>query len=504
MFRLRHTLFLLALGSFAGIPWLAAAMPEVRPVADSEVVIGTLLAVPDAEPYGETFQWPTGLLTALKDAEIDDTLQLQGFPVAPGERLPVRLQRRQIYAEGSTLLLMGDAGSTPVPRSRRHYFRGRSAGDPRLGVALSVDPDGGDIRGLLLGPDGRSYEILLSPENPREHLLRHVKRAEDEAGTTLQAHCDADVLPGGTTAAVPKAAVLKAGGPMALEDEAAGPSRSHRQVGSSQLGIPQLTAVVAIDTDNEFHHLKFGNDITAATDYMADLFNEMNVMYERDVALQLLIGDTFLRLDTDNPPTYDDDPFDNTDSPASPAALNEFGTFWQNNLSSVDRVFAMLLSGKSSASNSASGIAWVDGYCESQNTGGGYSVNQIFRGNFPIINDARLVGHELGHNHGSPHTHCYNPPLDECSNLGTGCYDGSNGFNCPPEGPGTVMSYCNFSASSCGQNRLEFHPIVMMNIDLFVAAHTFNGCIEPFEDPTSLFADGFEAGSSAGWDDTTP
>lgn len=494
MLRLRQTLILLTLGALVGAPSFAAPLLSVEWISDSEVPVGTLLSAPEAEPYGESFQWSAGLLAALTAADLDDILQLQGFPVAPGERLTVQLQRRQIYAEDSAIHLLGKGATTTLPRSRRSYFRGRSIDDPHLRVALSIDPENGEVRGLLLGPDGRHYEILVAPETPGQHLLRHVKRAEEEAGTTLQAHCDADVLPGGTTAAAPKIPFPKS----------APVSNQGRHGAFSELGLPTLTAVVAVDTDNEFHHLKFGNNTTAATDYVADLFNEMNIMYERDLALQLLIGDTFFRLDTDNPPTYDDDPFNNVDSPASPAALDEFGIFWQNNMSAVDRVFAMLLSGKSSASNSASGIAWIDGYCESQNTGGGYSVNQIFRGNFPIINDARLVGHELGHNHGSPHTHCYNPPIDECSSIGTGCYDGSNGFNCPPEGPGTVMSYCNFSASNCGQNRLEFHPVVMSNLALFVAAHTFAGCIEPLVDPDELFSDGFEAGSSAGWDSAVP
>lgn len=485
MSKLRSLLILLSVGCFIVQGALATGATTETVAADSEVALGTLLsASEDIPPYGETFRWPDGLISDLTDASVDDVLTLQGFPVAPGERLAVRLQRFELYAEDSTLYVVRDGVSTPSPRSQRRFFRGRSVDEPKLAVALSLDANSRQARGLLLGPDGQNYEILPSSEVMGQHLLRHVRRAAEEAGTSLQAHCDADILAGGTTVGTVPSEL--------------------RLPRTSDLGVALLTAVVAVDTDNEFNHLKFGNDTTAATDYIADLFNEMNTMYERDVNLRLLIGDTFLRLDLDSSPTYNDDPYDNTDSPASSAALNEFGNFWQSNMSSVDRVFAMLLSGKSSSSNSASGIAWVDGYCESQNTGGGYSVNQIFRGNFPIINDARLVGHELGHNHGSPHTHCYSPPIDECSNIGSGCYDGSNGFNCPSGGPGTVMSYCNFSASGCGPNRLEFHPVVIANIDLLIAAHTFAGCIEPLVDPGEVFTDGFASGGTANWDDTVP
>lgn len=459
-----------------------------RVIEDSEVAAGQQLRSEEAGLFGEIFQWPAGARTALADAEVGSTLILQGFPVAPGERLRTQLRRYDLYAPEARTHLITSGQSSPsreLPRTRRLHFRGHSLDDPSLRVALSFDPDTAHVKGILVGPDGHRYEILAAPDTPGSHLLRDSRHAERQANVELQAHCDADILPGGTSSARPAA-------DQTLQQKV------------EALGVPVLTAVVAIDTDNEFHHLKFNNDTTAATDYIADLFNEMNVMYERDVLLRLLIGDTFFRLDTDSPPTYDDDPFNNTDSPASAAALNEFGTYWQNNQSAVERVFALLLSGKSSASNSASGIAWVDGYCETQNTGGGYSVNQIFRGNFPVINDARLVGHELGHNHGSPHTHCYNPPIDECSSIGNGCYDGSNGFNCPPEGPGTVMSYCNFSASNCGPNRMDFHPTVIAQVGGLIVVHTFPGCIEPLVAPGTVFFDGFELGNVTNWSNSVP
>ena len=59
--------------------------------------------------------------------------------------------------------------------------------------------------------------------------------------------------------------------------------------------------------------------------------------------------------------------------------LNEFGAYWAANYNTVNRVFAQLLSGKSSADNSSSGIAWLDGYCEKQSTGGGYSIFEPFK-----------------------------------------------------------------------------------------------------------------------------
>src|SRR5690606_38702621 len=59
-------------------------------------------------------------------------------------------------------------------------------------------------------------------------------------------------------------------------------------------GVPR-GAVVAIDTDNEFMNLRFGNDTGAAANWIADLFATMNLMYIDDLNVRLLQGTTFLR-----------------------------------------------------------------------------------------------------------------------------------------------------------------------------------------------------------------
>jgi hypothetical protein len=258
--------------------------------------------------------------------------------------------------------------------------------------------------------------------------------------------------------------------------------------------------VIAVDTDNEFHYKKFANDLGDATTWIADLFLAMNVMYERDLSLRLLQGDTFLRRDLDDPPTYNDDPWTGG-SGASSSHLTEFGSYWSANYGAVDRVLAMLLSGKSTSGFSSSGIAWLDGYCEFQSTGGGYSVSQVFWEDIPVTSDVRVVGHELGHNFGSPHTHCYSPPVDTCYNAQSGCYSGA--VSCPPGGSGTLMSYCHFSPPSgaaCGSNLIEFHPTVVTNIEGYIAAH-YPACIEPF---SAIFADGFESGDTSAWSSAVP
>ncbi len=248
-----------------------------------------------------------------------------------------------------------------------------------------------------------------------------------------------------------------------------------------------LEAVLAIDTDTELLSQKFSNNTTAAANYVADLIAAMNVMYSRDLDVTLLQGTTYLRTGSD--------PYSqNSGGGASSSELSEFGNYWKSNYSSVDRALAAMLSGKSPSSNSASGIAWVGGLCS---TNYGYSFSKVFKSNY-LSGDAKLVGHELGHNFGSPHTHCYNPPIDQCYNQ-SGCYSGAT--SCPSGGAGTVMSYCHITG--CGST-LDFHPSAV-NLILTNHVNPATGvCIfEASGGGNQIFSDGFSSGGFDAWSESS-
>jgi hypothetical protein len=83
---------------------------------------------------------------------------------------------------------------------------------------------------------------------------------------------------------------------------------------------------------------------------------------------------------------------------------------------------------------------------------------------------------------GSSHTHCYNPPVDNCYNGESGCYSGTP--QCPASGKGTVMSYCHVggpSGAGCGSNQ-EFHPTVQALLEGRLATEMADGCIAPYSD----------------------
>jgi len=259
-------------------------------------------------------------------------------------------------------------------------------------------------------------------------------------------------------------------------------------------------ATVAVDTDSPFMSKLFADDTTKASDWIASLFNVMNVMYQRDLQVSLYQGTTFYCTSGCS------DPYTGANHvPADQTDLNIFGTYWQNNHAGVARAFAILLSGQEpSTSNScaASGFASIRQYCQKA-AGGSYSVNQVCT-NIKIdphaTFDARIVGHEIGHNFGPYHTHCTNVAtggaptgsntIDQCYASEPGCYSGPT--SCPAAGAGTIMSYCNFtSASGCAagtQDLLQFHPTNITKLDAYIASAP-NGCLTTND---IVFVNGFE------------
>src|SRR5947207_3001027 len=119
------------------------------------------------------------------------------------------------------------------------------------------------------------------------------------------------------------------------------------------------------------------------------------------------------------------------------------------------------------------GVAYVDVLC---NASYGYGVSQV-DGAFDLsqpsqIWDALVFSHELGHNFGSPHSHCYSPPIDRCYNQEAGCYSGS-----VVASRGTVMSYCHLLAGGLSNIDMVFGDVVSTRIGQSVAAASCLGTV---------------------------
>ncbi len=384
----------------------------------------------------ELFSFAEGLVPSLIGAPFEREVEISLFPVAPGVRADVVIARREIYAPDAKILRVDHGVATELPRSRWIFFWGATAGDPSTRVFLSLDPDLGQIRGFADGPKGTwDFQPYAS------------------AGDGRMLIAPPEFFQKGPKPSAPAWACGENEGPGFLAFPPVEATPRVGEVGPNAISTLH-SIVLAVDTDNEFMLNKASNNATTANNYIASLIAAMSAIYERDFLVRLLQGTTILRFSTTA------DPFvQNSNGNAAFAELQEFSNYWSANQSGVSRGLAMMMSGKQPSSNSASGIAWLNGLCS---TGTGYSFNKVFGPATAISNDARLVGHELGHNFGSPHTHCYSPPIDNCFNLEGGCYAG--GTSCPAASTingvtnvrGTIMSYCHVLGGCSAAS--VFHP----------------------------------------------
>jgi hypothetical protein len=402
---------------------------------------------------------------------VENGVHVFDWPVAPGERDEVVLTRHDVYAPGAVVWEVGRKGQRRLPRSPLVFFWGQAIDDPDVRVMASVDPAGLELYGLTVSPRG-THELMLTPKawgakakylvGPRDLLVDAKGRVSERTWK-----CATEELP------------------LPLDRLLATPSPAARRVAPpwAKDGITSLhTATVAVDTDNEIMGNKFSNNTTTATSYIASLFASMNVIYERDLLVRLLQGTTFLRTTTD--------PYDsslNTDA-SNTNKLFEFTNYWSANNGGISRAIALMLSGRGGAG--AAGIAWVDVLCSTSN---GYAFSRVATSGTSVWSgDVQVTAHEIGHNFGSPHTHCYNtlglPNPDTCSagEAAAGCFSSTPSCPAPatysgiPSVTGTLMSYCN-QLGGCSRS-LVFHPDSVNLLDDKILSRV-GSCIFPYVPP---------------------
>jgi hypothetical protein len=388
------------------------------------------------------------------------------------------LKRIDVYAPDAKIYVVRDDGPHEVPRSDELQFI--SVSGPT--IALSVAADGRSAHGTLWGGEGQNYRLrgVAAPLGLELRVDGFFDEAPD--GGALRYNIDGfdDVLE--------------------PEDDAKRLSALEEIATVKAASAATRQAVVAIDTDNELLQQKFSDNTTNATNYIASLFTNMNVIYERDLDVTLVQGTTFLR------PSSTPDPYPSTSATATDAQLNEFGEYWRLNNSGVACAFALLLSGKSSSPNSASGIAWLlknRNYCTATgqvqgngSTFGHFGLDRVFKfAGSTAATDTLVAAHELGHNFGAGHTHCTDATtgnnsvgtntIDQCySGEGAccGCYAGSQ--SCPASHTvngvtnvtGTLMSYCHLNGiAGCGSSKV-FADIQRTVLGTYIALN-FPSCI---------------------------
>lgn len=470
---LKRTIFVFLL---LALPVGSAAAPQ----DDGDMPLRAALAsrfvtAPDGFGEAELVEVAPSLAPALLDVAAGASRVVADWPVAPGVHREVELTRFEVYAPDARVVKIEGRRVVELPRSRLAFFHGRLADDEETRLIVTVDPETRTLEGLAVTAEGMRE---LRPS-----------RAKGTAGSYVVAASEA-LTPDGeepswSCGQESHAATFDGIGSLSSPLEA-----------TTAKAITSLhTATIAVDTDNELMSAKFQNNTTAATNYIANLIARMNIMYERDLLVRLVQGLTILR------PSTTADPY--TAGTSTIDGLNQFTSHWSGGCfgacAGVSRALSMMLSGKASSANSAAGVAWVGSLCS---TSYGYSFTQVFKfAQDTSASDARIVGHELGHNFGSPHTHCYSPAIDGCYNGESGCYSGST--TCPAPATyngvtnvtGTVMSYCHLNG--CGAKEV-FHP---RTIDLVapVIQNRVGQCVFPLGVSNAIFSNGFETGNKSAW-----
>jgi hypothetical protein len=459
---------LLAAGTAADTVDAAPAEAVRRLSADARgQVVMTPGANPGAGARGEVVTFGDGLVPSLLRVPADGEVRIEGWPVAPAERADVTLTRFDVYAPDARIYADDGKVRAEVPRSRLLFFRGQDENDPGTRVFVAVDPSAATLSGFTAAANGTMQEIRPL----REARLQSVLAGEAVAG--LEDGPGEEYLVGSVEPAVGEPAQKswtcdQSGAPPEFLQNQAEATTTQPIFASAITSLHSAT--IAVETDNELINGKFGGNATTATNYIANLFAQMSVIYERDLLVRLLQGHTILRTGTT-------DPYTSTGTTAD--KMMEFGNYWSANYSSVSRATAIMLSARGTAG--AAGVAWIDSLCSKSH---GYAYNQLFTSGTSVSgSEVMIVAHELGHNFGSPHTHCYNPPLDNCYNTASGCYSGAK--TCPAPTTingvtgvtGTLMSYCHLGGIGCWTSNV-FHPGSVALLQPKIQARV-NTCIFP-------------------------
>jgi len=413
MTRRRFQALLIGLAALASAFAAAAAtIPSpVHPFADP------LRAAAVAAAGQEGLEFDRAALEALRRAK--SGARVEGFPLAPGVRGTLVLKRFEILAPDARITVTGKHGESSMSFPSIAHFSGKVEGDEDSTVYVGAQD--GRLVAYIRSSAGMSYV------GPEESNSAYVVRSSDsplsEPPTAQPWSCGTEEMPAALTANA---------------------EPSYPAVLAPLAGMKQ--AAVRIETDQELL-AKFGGDTTAMAAYVATLFGAINVVYERDLSLHLTVTEVHAWTTTD--------PYDGADTLTQ---LYQLGDWWHPNrpMASYPRAFVHYLSGRPVSG----GIAWIGVVCSgdfpySGHYGGGYGLTQVF-GTYPLqFWDQFAAAHEMGHNAGSPHTHCFTPEIDQCrSNGGTGCYVGPESV--PPE-KGTIMSYCHLLAGGYDNIVMKFH-----------------------------------------------
>lgn len=392
-----------------------------------------------------------GVLSELASRE---EARLGPLRIFGGEEIDLHVARLPApYVPGAPLLVDGQLQEASVGGATS-LWAGTVAGDPDTEVFLALSCSGS--RGWIR----RGAELL--------HLLARPRAGGSWSGADVLLMRDAEL----------RARDLAPGFVCATDDLARLGPRGHGALpapgGSGSTGLSTqatrlLEVEIAVETDHQFYQLF--NDLPAATAYVEALFGAVSLRYRQQV--KTVLSMSYLALYTTN-----SDPWIQQDIGGNCIdVLFEFQNAWNSGGAPVLSDLYHLVSG----ANLGCGVAWLPGLCD-QVYGFAVSGNVSGQVPFPVgqgpLNwDFMVFAHEAGHNFGSPHTHDYCPPLDECAPAG---YFGNCQTQQSCTTSGTVMSYCHLCSGGLANITTYFHPANVA--DMRAHAESVD-CVDPYRRP---------------------
>ncbi len=345
-----------------------------------------------------------------------EPFRVAGFPTAPGVRKDVVFRRFEIADADARIRITSGSGDSFRPLPEVAHFEGRVPGEDDTLVYVAALPD--MLVSWVRSAAGTTY---VGPDESRRRTVVRDSASRFAARPAAPPWmCSSDSLPEAPVSP-------PAGGPSAPDV------------------VGFQSAKLILETDQEFL-AKFGGDTDAMAAYLLTLAAQIDLIYERDLAFHFTVTEVHVWTTAD--------PWN---GPSTLDQLYQVGDWYHANRSqgSFPRATVYLASGLAVTG----GVAWRPALCipdfsTNGHWGGAYGMGQLF-GDWPAqVWDLLASAHELGHNAGSAHTHCYVPPIDMCYSGEPGCYSGPTSV---PPGGGTIMSYCHLLPPGDSNVNLLFH-----------------------------------------------
>ncbi|MEM8997504.1 MAG: M12 family metallo-peptidase, partial [Acidobacteriota bacterium] len=359
------------------------------------VIAGSLAAAAGADTLDLSSLATADGLERARAVAPGDGLRLTGVALDGDAPSTLELRRLRIFTPGATLLVDVDGENVALEAPDVTWYTGHVAGVPGSRASLGVRASG-EVRGVVSKSGGH----WMIGRSPGAALTANVQVRRVDQMSELQSHgghrCGTSdlILPDDLLPTAPLHASLAE----SLETKV----RQARKA-TTDGANPTYTARIAVETDTQFLD-KFGDNSAAALAYLGDIFAYVTGIFQDEIDTSLEITHSQFWATSD--PWTQNNPG---------CALLEFGRYWNDNNSGIDRTIAHFFSGR----NNGGGIAWVGVLCsgafnfqasllgcsltpDSDNYGGAYGYTGDMDANFDLDNptfvwDVYGWNHEVGH-----------------------------------------------------------------------------------------------------------